>query len=117
MPSEISGLAKAGNYLFAADHNGHLYVFDLSNPDTLIEVGTTSDSAIFNGLVIANNYAFSASSSGVSVFNVGAPSRPSYAGHYPLPDHAWNVTTAGNYVFVADVEGGLFILKPVGAAR
>lgn len=117
MPSEIRGLAKAGNYLFAADHIGRMHVFDVSNPGTPIEVGAASDSAIFNGVAVANNYAFSAGSPGVSVFNVGAPRQPSYAGHYPLPAYAWDVTTAGNYVFVADAEGGLFVLRPVGTAR
>ncbi len=111
VPSWINGLTKTVNYLLAADKSGHLTVFDVSDPGTPVELGTASDSATFNGVAFANSCAFAVGSPGVSSFNVGVPTQPSLTAHYELPADAWKVTTADNDIFVADGEGGLFILR------
>ncbi len=60
---------------------------------------------------MAGRYLYVASGYGLRVLDVANPAAPVSVGFYDTPGTANGVAVAGDYVYVADGAGGVFILR------
>jgi hypothetical protein len=127
-PSNSIGIATAldvavsGNYVYLADGCDGLYVFDVSIPARLIQVGHTNDlgaptdqpsyafgyegSAV--GVAVSGNYAFVANwLDGLRVYDVSNPSHPVNVGR--VADPAYSITISGGLAYVFTARGAVNI--------
>ncbi len=85
-------------------------VFDISNdnfiviwsPVLLASYDTPGDA---RGIYVLGSYAYIADvSSGLHIFNISDPSRPTLNGSYDTPHAAYGIFVVGNYAYVADAS-------------
>lgn len=151
-------LVTAGHYVFLADGNAGLRIYDASVPDKLSEVGAYQPSGIVVDVTVSGTLAFlsgredgvhlvdvsnpaqpqliatrhvaggsvwgvalagdiaflAAGAAGVVAMDVSNPAQPQMLDTYDTPGYAWQVTVAGDFVYVADERGGLLILHRGG---
>jgi hypothetical protein len=89
-------------------------IVDVSTPETPVELGSHCDPNRdgVSDVAVADNYIYVAAGiRGLRVLDISNPSLPTEVGFYDTPYDAYSVTTAGDYIYVADVDGGLFILR------
>ena len=113
--SYAQDVAVSGSYAYVADRDAGLQVIDVSNPANPQRVGGYYDSrADAVGVAVSGNYAYvgnvaSRFSLGLQVIDVSDPRQPRLVGGNSAFD-AFNVTVAGNKVFVTAGVEGLMIL-------
>ncbi|MCS6951106.1 MAG: dockerin type I domain-containing protein, partial [bacterium] len=71
----------------------------------------------FTDVYVEGNYAYCTVSAGLLVMDVSVPSAPREVARLFLPGEALGVFVQGGYAYVADVRGGLLILRFTGLAR
>jgi hypothetical protein len=110
------GVNTAGNYAYVADYGYGLRVIDVSNRESLKEVGNWDDTSGFAyGVATTGNYVHVADYGlGLRVIDVSNPQKPREVGHYATPGSACKVAASGGYDYVAD-ESGLEIIQFYGA--
>jgi hypothetical protein len=89
-------------------------IIDVSTPETSVELGSHCDPNRdgVSDVAVADNYIYVAAGiRGLRVLDISNPALPTEVGFYDTPYDAYSVTTAGDYIYVADVDGGLFILR------
>jgi len=106
----------AGNYIYVADWFG-LHVMDISDPTVPTKVGFYATSELARDgaeLEVANGYAYLAGVlGGLWVLDVSNPTNPSEVAFYDLQAVVWDVSVAGNYIYVACPMLGLQVLRHV----
>ncbi len=115
----VWSLALAGNYCYLADGDCGLRIMDISNPCAPFEVGHFFTDGCATGITIGNPdenhsslYAYIADgNAGIVVVDVHKPSYPREVGRYDTPGYARDIKIYGDYIFVADSEGGIITLK------
>jgi hypothetical protein len=113
--SYAQDVAVSGSYAYVADRDAGLQVIDVSNPANPQRAGGYYDSrADAVGVAVSGNYAYvgnvaSRFSLGLQVIDVSDPRQPRLVGGNSAFD-AFNVTVAGNKVFVTAGVEGLMIL-------
>jgi len=115
----VWSLALAGNYCYLADGDCGLRIMDISNPCAPFEVGHFFTDGCATGITIGNPdenhgslYAYIADgNAGIVVVDVHKPSCPREVGRYDTPGYARDIKIYGDYIFVADSEGGIITLK------
>ncbi len=113
-PGSVYDLALVGHYVYLVDDlypaATRLRVVDVSVPAQPTEVASYPFDAA--DIAIAGKYAFLAGGlDGVRVLDITDPVHPVEVAHYDTPGDAQGVTVAGDYVYVADRNGGLLILR------
>ena len=123
--------SKDGNYVFTTDevNGGHMRVFDVRDLQNIHEVASYQagpPNAIIHNVVVSGDFVHIAYySEGYRVVDVSDPENPVEAGFYDTfqgPsggfDGAWGVYPFSDFVYVSDIQGGLFVFDftegPVG---
>jgi hypothetical protein len=96
------------NYLYVACNN-ELEIADISNINTPVRRGSCSLSYCPQGIAVADEYVYVASST-LQIFNVSDPDSPYTAGIYDTPGYAEDVFVTGDYAFIADASAGIEVL-------
>lgn len=108
--SNFRSVAVAGVYAYVMDwRNSLLRIVDVSDPAAPVEVSTF---ATFGYEVATRNdtvYVAGGADGGLRVIDVSDPTQPVEVGAYDSPGAAFGAAVSGNYVFLADEGGGLFI--------
>jgi hypothetical protein len=115
-------LAVANNYAYVATYPinepGALYILNVANPANPTQIGS-SDFNI-DDLTVQGHYAYIATGTtwpggpgadGLQILNVANPAAPLSAAFFATPGDALGVAVAGDYVYLADGEGGLMTLR------
>lgn len=111
-PGDAQDVFVAGGYAYVADGNAGLRVIDVSNPAAPVEVGAALVNA--HNVYIADEFAYVTGGSSLRVVDVSDPAAPTEVGFYDTLRHAYDVHVAEGYVYVADGDGGLVILRFTG---
>ncbi len=117
-----------GNIAYVADGEGGLQMVDLSQPDQPRLLGSWSASGVAYGVGVSGKRAYVAmGEAGVHVLDVSDPAHPSEVACYDTPSGpadvelvdnrtgAVDVAVLFNLVYVADLRGGLVIVRDTGA--
>jgi len=98
-------------YLYIADGDIGLEIWDVSNPVFPTKVGNCDTPGKANGVFVHGQYAFIADWDGyLRIINVSDPYNPQEIGHCDLPNIAINVYISGSYAYIADDYAGLRIV-------
>ncbi|HZQ46650.1 MAG TPA: hypothetical protein VFC07_06550, partial [Verrucomicrobiae bacterium] len=101
----------SGNYVYLANNNDGLRVYDVSNPANPVNIGHINNGGFAYGLAVAGGYAFLANGSdGVRVYSISNPANPVNVGHAGQPAggaFAYGVAVSGNYAYLAEGSDGL----------
>jgi hypothetical protein len=112
------GVAVAGNYLYLANGEDGLRIFEVSNPSTPIAVGHTNDGGYARAVAVSSNFVYLANdTNGVVVYDVTDPFAPVGVATNSLGGAAQRVAVGTNLVFVANGTNGLGIHRSSDLAR
>ena len=112
------GVAVAGNYLFLANGEDGLRIFDVSNPSAPIGLGHANDGGYARAVAVSGNFAYLANdTNGVVAYDVTDPSAPVSVATNSLGGAAQGVAVGTNLVFVANGTNGLGIHQGSDLAR
>ena len=104
-----TGVAVTGNTAYVADCSS-LRIINVSDPAHPTEVGSAPRT--IRDVAVMGNYAFTADDGvGMGVVDVSNPAQPTEDGFYRTLDSAERITADENYVYVADGNGGLLVLR------
>ena len=115
VPTDVAAI---GDLVYLVDAYGFIEIITISNPELPEYVGFLAwwnDSA--DGLALSDEFAYVVAYKNLYVIDVSAPSTPTMVASYPLsgdPSTSRRVATQGGYLYVADGENGLLILKHTG---
>ena len=104
----LNGLAIAGHYLFAIAPEGGLYVYDITDPLHLRQVGFLRGSQL-EGIAVQECFAYLATATGLRVVNVTDPQRPTLTTFAGIPRPVEGVAVAGRYIYLSIMPGALLI--------
>jgi hypothetical protein len=104
------GVVVSGHYAYVANGDAGLQVIDVSNPASPQPVGGyDSGGWSASGVAVSGHYAYVADFTGLHVIDVSDPAQPRRVGGNSA-FNAFDVTIAGNKVFVTAGAEGLMIL-------
>ena len=116
-PGPAFGVDVVGNYAYLVD--GDLHILDVTDPSTPNEVGFYPTVSAVD-VEVREGYAFIATDSlGLFLIDVSDPVVPVAASYFSSIGRPQDVEVNGNYVYLADAEGGLFtvwFVPPVSAS-
>ena len=102
------GVQVVGHYAYVVGGGG-MKVIDVSYEASPVHVGGTySDS---QDIQVLGSYAYVAGPSGVQVIDVSLPAKPLPIGEMNTDGKAHHIQVVGNYVYIADGDFGLQILR------
>ncbi len=107
-PHYVNDLVVYGNYLYIANANQGIKVFDISNPLAPIAVNEniTQTTSNFTGLALHKGYLYvSAGTEGIYVYDLSNPSEPKDILHRYTGGFSRNLTIIGDELIVADTTG------------
>jgi hypothetical protein len=114
------GVAVWGNYAYVAGERDGLLVFDISDLDRPVGVGSyDTGEGQAQGVAVAGNLALVAErdypysppreGAGLVLIDVTNPANPVELGHYDT-GNAYDVVISGDHAYVADLDSGLHVL-------
>lgn len=123
--------SKDGSYVFTTDevNGGHMRVFDVRDTQNIVEVASYQagpPNAIIHNVLVDGDFVHIAYySEGYRVVDVSDPENPVEVGFYDTYsgpsggfDGAWGVYPFSEFVYVADIQSGLYVFRfpgePVG---
>ena len=109
----VSDVAVMGSYAYVTVGSG-LRIMDISDPAHPIEIGSCNmpTAGAGEGITLVGSYVLIADGfSGLSIVDISNLTNPTGARLYDTPGYANDVAVSGAYVYVADVKGGLIILR------
>jgi len=109
-PSATS-IVIAGDRAYVGDQQKGLCIFDISAPAAPRLVGHLEDPMTIMDLERSGDRLFVAGYSHVSVLDISQADTPQVEDRFVTPGLAWGVTAGEDLVYVADMDGGLLILK------
>ncbi|WP_370573446.1 disaggregatase related repeat-containing protein, partial [Methanomethylovorans sp.] len=107
-PTRISDVAVSGNYAYLAADD--VLILDVSDP-AAPELAGSYDTSGASYIAISGNYAYVVSDNGLIVLDISDPFSPQLAGSYSGSTISGSITVSGDYVYVANRERGLTILR------
>jgi len=111
---DIGGsLTLAGGRAFLACGDPNLVVLDVSNPETIQELGRWTGVGYSLSVAVSGNYACigTEDNNGLAVVDVSNPvNSVTQVGQFPTPSRAYDVAVADDYAFVADYYAGLKVI-------
>jgi hypothetical protein len=110
-PGSVRGVAISAPYAYIAAKG--LHVMNVSDPAHPNEVGSyNTPGAAGEGITLARPYAYIAGGfRGLDIVDVSNPAQPTGVGFYDTPGYANEVAVSGAYIYIADIDGGLIILR------
>lgn len=111
-PGAVWGLAVSGNYLYVADWDRGLLVFDIVRPHEPVEVGHLEKMGRGWRLAVRDGIAYvAAGGAGLHLVDVSDPTAPALLATADTPDEAHGVALGGDYAFVADHQSGVQVVN------
>ncbi len=113
----VWSLALVGGYCYLADGDGGLRVIEVSDPRSPFEVGHLSTDGCATGITIDESDHLSIrayiadGNAGIVIVDMSEPTNPIAVGKYDTPGYARDIQVSGDYIFVADSEGGVITLR------
>jgi hypothetical protein len=107
-------MAVSGNYAYIGGYDTDLRVLDISDLTNLVEVGFYEIPVY--AMAVAGNYAYVVGDMGrLGVLDISKPTHPVEVGFYETPgENARGVAASDGYIYVANGDGGLIILRFTG---
>lgn len=108
MPSNTSGVDRAGDYLYVACMAAGLQVMDISNPTLPTNVGSLPTADASREVVVRGDYAYVADGvGGLHIADVTDPTTPAWVGQLPSSGYAFVVRLLDDYAMIADRWNGV----------
>jgi len=115
--AEGLGIAVDGRYAYVAACESGVHVVDVSDPDNPRTVKVYDTPGCATDVVVEGEYAYIADGwAGLRVLFVANPASPVEVGFYDTVN-AIDVKKAGDFIFIADEQGGLLILRSLGLSH
>ncbi|NBD34872.1 MAG: hypothetical protein GVY30_02610 [Chloroflexi bacterium] len=90
-------------------------MLDVSTPETPVEIGQYCDPGRSRGVTdvaVSDPYMYvAAGERGLRILDISDPTAPEEVGFYETSGDFYSVTVEGDYIYVADASGGLFIFR------
>ena len=90
-------------------------ILDVSTPETPVEIGQYCDPGRSQGVTdvaVSDPYMYvAAGERGLRILDISDPTAPEEVGFYETSGDFYSVTVEGDYIYVADASGGLFIFR------
>ncbi|MBK8904573.1 MAG: hypothetical protein IPM53_25570 [Anaerolineaceae bacterium] len=117
LPYIVNDVWAKGNYIYVAagkgiprssgydvgDGNGGLYIFDVSNPATPVEVGKYSTTNPVFSVMVVGNFAYTANGQGgLRLIDIHDPTLPAEISFQNIGGSAQNAAVDGSIAYVAD---------------
>jgi hypothetical protein len=103
-----SACVLSGNYLFLANGDDGLRVYDISNPANPVGAGHVNNGGSAVGLAISGQYVYLANSQdGVRIYDISSPSIPNNIGHITNSVQALCVAVSGHFLYLGQDRGQL----------
>ncbi len=64
-----------------------------------------------DAVFVVGNYAYIGNGGAIDILDISYPATPERVGQMITPSVVWGIHVSGNYVYVADGEDGLYILR------
>ena len=110
-PGYAWNVVLSGNYVYVADGQAGLQVFDITSPTSPTLVGSHDTPGTAFSLAIAGTYAYVADSyGGFHIFDISDPTNPTLLGSYDTPGFAYACAIAGDYAYVADGASSFLVI-------
>jgi len=101
----------SGDYLYVADGNAGLSIFDISEPDAPVRIATRAVAGTARSVAVSGGYAYIADGEPhLAIIDVSTPSSPGVPSYVSLSDDSYDVDIDETYVYVAIGESGLAII-------
>jgi hypothetical protein len=120
--TEALGVAVSGSYAYVADGTNGLWVFNISTPSNPLQVGhlaITSDAQPFlaKSIALCGAYALVGTyAQGTRFVSVANPATPVEVAHQYGPLWGADIEVEGEYAFVADLYGNLWLYDVLNPA-
>ena len=112
---EAADVLTTGKVLYVADKLGSVWVFDVSNPERLVETGRWERPA--KGLALGEMILVAAAGAkGLRTAAIGDPTRPIEMGRW-LTEDAREVAVIGQVAFLADARSGIHVIGLLNPAE
>jgi hypothetical protein len=121
MTDIVEDLDVFGNYLYAADGAGGMYIFDISSPANPTKTGFIGTPGVARRIKVSETYAyvltrdtwngFELVEGGLFVFDISNPFFPTEVEFWESPGHPNGLEIYQNYAFVAAEDSGLRIIN------
>ncbi|MFN8180013.1 MAG: FlgD immunoglobulin-like domain containing protein [bacterium] len=109
LPGQVTGLAVAGAYAYAAD--GDLEVVDILDPAHPVLVASLATTGWVGGVAVAGSHAYLAGERpGFEVADISDPASPHLAGRLSFLERTRDVAVRGGYAYVASDGAGLVVV-------
>ena len=103
-----SAVCIDGNYLYVGGGKGVITVFDITNPKSPVQVGTTGFPGAARQMVAYNGKLFvTARETGVWIFNISNPAAPSLISRFDGVELSTGIDVAGDAIFVGERMTGV----------
>ena len=89
-------------------------ILDVSTPETPVEIGQYCDPSRrgVTDVAVSDPYMYvAAGERGLRILDISDPTAPEEVGFYETSGDFYSVTVEGDYIYVADASGGLFIFR------
>jgi len=115
----IKGLYYLAPYLYAVDYLGDtLRIFDLTNPQSPVQIGKVGVLTDPSSVFVLGNYAYLAcGANGMAIVDCRTPNAPNQIGIFDSPGQAYNVYVSDTIAYLVDGSRGLRILNVANPAN
>ncbi len=111
-PGTANNIFTDGILLYIADGESGLRIFDLSDQENIVEIGSADTPGDALSVYVHGNFAYVCDGpEGLVTVNVSDPENPVIVGTYGSPGIAYFVNIAGNLAYLADGETGMQIIN------
>jgi hypothetical protein len=114
--SGLNGVVVKGRYAYAADGGfGTLDVFDVSNPNNPVIVGSVGGMGLPIGLAVQGRYAYVTDNANnmFYIVDIGNPSSPIVVGTLGGFNNPFSVYVCGSYAYIVNGNDGIFYVIDV----
>ncbi|MCD4735651.1 MAG: T9SS type A sorting domain-containing protein [Bacteroidales bacterium] len=99
----------SGNFLYTA--SDHLWIYDISNPETPLEMGSLFIGSSSLDMKVQEGYAYVANyENGLKIIDISDPENPEETGSYDTYYKASGLQVQDGDVFLADLQDGIYII-------
>jgi hypothetical protein len=108
---EVSGIAKAGDYVYVGSGSTGMRVINVSSPAAPVEVGLVPNGGWITGITVdADGAVTAAFGRGVIEYDISNPEAPRQLEHYNLPSKAVHAVRGDDLIYVAAGSDGLWFV-------
>ena len=105
----IMELKVSGNYAYYLD-DYNLNIADISNPDTLIQVGSWRNTSGMSNLFVDGDYAYLSCNARFTIIDVSDPLNPFFVGSLNSPHSPGHIFVQGNYAYFNASDFGICVI-------